>query len=157
MSARIENVWDIDQYNELIKKDCPVVVKFFADWCGACQVTTTQFGNISRNPDFSHITFASVNVDKNSEISDKEDVRSVPTFLLYNKGRKRGRIVGVEDPEKFEEYMTKKIKSKLPKKQILPETETFWNKAKDLFDRTINRLWSFTEYTLGKIKGLFWR
>ncbi|AFL82962.1 thioredoxin [Belliella baltica DSM 15883] len=82
-------------FNELISGDQPVLVDFFATWCGPCQMmqpilqdTAKQVGD--------KVKIIKVDVDKNQLAASNFQVRGVPTLILFQKGKVLWRQSGVE-------------------------------------------------------------
>lgn len=89
------NSSDILEVNEsglkkYLNEDKPVLVDFFADWCGPCKIMKPIVEEMSASrPD---VKFVEVDVDKETKIADSFSISSIPTFLLF----KKGKVVGME-------------------------------------------------------------
>ncbi|KAB8228970.1 hypothetical protein ETB97_001967 [Aspergillus alliaceus] len=71
----------------------PVVVDFFATWCGPCKAVAPVVGKFSET--FTDVRFLQVDVDKNPQIAKELNVRAMPTFVLFKDGKPAGQpIVG---------------------------------------------------------------
>ncbi|KAE8351960.1 thioredoxin-like protein [Aspergillus coremiiformis] len=71
----------------------PVVVDFFATWCGPCKAVAPVVGKFSET--FTSVRFLQVDVDKNPQIAKELSVRAMPTFVLFKDGKPLGQpIVG---------------------------------------------------------------
>ena len=82
------------QFDEIIKKGKPVIVDFWADWCGPCVMMSPKFHDLAAaNPG---LIFLSVNVDDVGDVSDKCKVEALPTFAIFNAGAEieSDRVVG---------------------------------------------------------------
>lgn len=91
----------IEQYQKLIDGNKPVVLKFSAEWCGACQSIKQQFNEASNEQAARGIAFANVNIDKFQALSKNNDIVGVPTFLYVEKSAVKNKEVGVKNPETF--------------------------------------------------------
>jgi thioredoxin 1 len=74
--------------------DQPIVVDFWAEWCGPCKMIAPILGEIAvEQPG---ITVAKLNVDENPEIAMRFNVMSIPTLLVFQKGEVAKRLVGAK-------------------------------------------------------------
>ncbi|MEP3207551.1 MAG: thioredoxin [Maribacter sp.] len=81
-------------FNNIITSDTPVLVDFFADWCGPCKVLTPVLRQV-KDELGEEVTIVKIDVDKNPSIASKFDVRGVPTLLLFKSGKQLWRQSGV--------------------------------------------------------------
>lgn len=70
---------------EVLKADQPVLVDFFATWCGPCQMVGPIFEQLSE--EVPNVKFVKVNVDEETDIARQYRVTSIPTFVLIKKGQ----------------------------------------------------------------------
>ena len=79
--------------DEVLKSELPVVVDFWAEWCGPCVSLGPIFEETAK--DYSGKTvFAKVNVDEENELAGKYEVKGIPCIIIFSKGREIGRITG---------------------------------------------------------------
>lgn len=93
----------------VIKADKPVLVDFFADWCGPCRMVTPVIEEIASTYD-GKLVVGKVDVDANSNIAEKYGVMSIPTVVLFDGGKEVGRQVGSSGKEIYEEMVKKVLK-----------------------------------------------
>jgi len=84
----------MSKFSELIQKDQPVLVDFFAEWCGPCKTMSPVLKEV-KDALGETVTILKINVDSNQELSNKYQVRGVPTFILFKNGNQVWRQSGV--------------------------------------------------------------
>ena len=83
-----------DNFNELRAADKPVLVDFYADWCGPCRMVAPIIAEIAEeNPD---IMVAKVNVDDQPELASEFGVFSIPTLVVLNNGAVASKSAGAK-------------------------------------------------------------
>ena len=88
----------------VLKSSKPIVVDFWAEWCGPCK----QIGPILDELDTElseQLTIAKFNIDDNPEVPGKYNVRAIPTLLLFNNGKVLATKMGVEPKNKLIEWV----------------------------------------------------
>ncbi len=75
--------------------DTPVVVDFWAEWCGPCKMIAPILGEIA-DEQAGHLTVAKLNVDENPDIAMRFNVMSIPTLIVFHKGEPAKRLVGAK-------------------------------------------------------------
>ncbi|THH30245.1 hypothetical protein EUX98_g3959 [Antrodiella citrinella] len=81
-----------EQFTKLINGDKPIVIDFWATWCGPCRVISPVFEKLAAN--FPDLGFYKVDVDAQSQISEEVGIRAMPTFAVFKNGQKVKDLVG---------------------------------------------------------------
>jgi thioredoxin len=88
----------------LERSTLPLVVDFWAPWCGPCRSAMPTFALLAREM-ASQATFVTVNVDQNPALAGRYDVRSIPTVLVFSGGQLVGRVVGAQSVEQLRQLV----------------------------------------------------
>lgn len=88
-------------FNEIINQDKPVLVDFYADWCGPCKMQAPILDDVKQRVKDS-ATIIKIDVDKNPNVATAYQVRGVPTLILFKKGEVRWRQSGVTQANDLE-------------------------------------------------------
>jgi len=96
---------DIDSktwQEEVIKSNIPVVVDFWAEWCGPCKNMLVLLEEIEKKYD--NIKIVKVDIEKDQILAAEHGLKSIPTVLVFNNGKISGKVVGVNSKTKQELY-----------------------------------------------------
>ena len=95
MSEKIETLTDAT-FDENVKgSDVPVLVDFWAEWCGPCKMITPVLEEIA-DEQAGKVRIAKLNIDDNLDVTRRFDVMSIPTLILFKDGEPQARLVGAK-------------------------------------------------------------
>lgn len=102
------NITDESFDKEVLNSDLPVVVDFWAEWCGPCKMLAPIIEEISKELD-GKVKIFKMNIDENPEIPSKYGIRSIPTIMLFKNGKQVDTIIGVKQKIFLLEWINKHI------------------------------------------------
>lgn len=108
MSDKVNSVNESTFEQEVINSDKPVLVDFWAAWCGPCRMVSPIIDQLADEYD-GKIKVAKVNVDENPRLASEFDIMSIPSVFLFKNGKKVDGLVGVRPKQMFESMINKNI------------------------------------------------
>jgi thioredoxin 1 len=87
-------------FNQIISSSTPVLVDFYADWCGPCKLQTPILKEVSRKLG-EKVRIIKIDVDKNQTTAQRYQIRSIPTIILFKNGQPVWRQSGVADQQQL--------------------------------------------------------
>ncbi|MCD8220659.1 MAG: thioredoxin [Clostridiales bacterium] len=101
----MEKIFTTENFKkEVLQSAKPVLVDFYADWCGPCKMMAPVVAEIAEKY-ADTVTVGKLNIDENMDIAQNYRVMSIPTLILYKGGEPAGRMVGLQDMEEVEELL----------------------------------------------------
>lgn len=90
--------------SEVLKSDKPVLVDFFATWCGPCKMVSPLLEQVAEEME-DKIKIVKLDIDQNPELASKYGVMSIPTFVMFMHGIEVAKNVGAMPKEKIEAFI----------------------------------------------------
>ena len=103
----VSKVSDSDFESEVLKSTKPVVVDFWAEWCGPCRMIAPALEEIAGAND--KVKIVKLNVDENPRTAEKYGIMSIPTLMLFKNGELASRQVGAAPKQKLEQWITSAV------------------------------------------------
>ena len=100
MTGKLPDVTDANFQAEVLESDQPVLVDFWAPWCGPCRVVHPILEEMAAERD--DVRIVSLNVDDNQQSAARYEVLSIPTLILFRDGAEAKRVVGALPKKRLE-------------------------------------------------------
>jgi thioredoxin 1 len=108
MSNGITKVSDASFEEEVLKADAPVLVDYWAEWCGPCKMIAPVLEEIAREY-AGKIKVAKLNIDENTQTPRKYGIRGIPTLMLFKNGNVEAQKVGALSKSQLTEFLDSNI------------------------------------------------
>lgn len=89
---------------EVLKSDKPVLIDFYADWCGPCRMMSPIIDEIAEEMS-GEVKIGKINVDENQDLAMEYGVMSIPTIVILENGKVKKTFVGVRDKNEIKEAL----------------------------------------------------
>lgn len=90
--------------NDVMKSNTPVLVDFWAEWCGPCRMVSPIIEKLGESMS-DKIKIVKLNVDENQELALNYGIRSIPSLLIFRDGKEIARTVGVATEQSYEKFV----------------------------------------------------
>lgn len=100
MTGKLPDVTDATFQSEVLDSDSPVLVDFWAPWCGPCRVIHPILEEMDAERE--DIRIVSLNTDENQETAARYEVLSIPTLILFRGGQEAKRVIGAMPKRRLE-------------------------------------------------------
>jgi thioredoxin 1 len=101
----VGKVSDADFDSEVLKSASPVVVDFWAEWCGPCRQIAPALEEIAGSLG-EKVKIVKLNVDENPRTAQKYGIMSIPTLMIFKNGEMASRQIGAAPRQKLEQWIT---------------------------------------------------
>jgi len=99
-----KKITDASWENDVLKSDTPVLVDFWAEWCGPCRMIGPALEEISDELG-GKVTIAKINIDENPDAPGRYGVRGIPTMLLFKGGQPVAQKVGAAPRSQIQQWL----------------------------------------------------
>ena len=106
--SKIVDITSDNFHKEVIESDVPVVVDFWAPWCGPCRMVAPVLEDVSQKMN-SKIKFVKLNTDENQKTAMDYGIMAIPSLLIFKDGKEIDRVVGFIPQEQLETNLQKII------------------------------------------------
>jgi len=107
-SDKIVTVGTDNFQDQVLGSETPVLVDFWAEWCGPCKMVAPTLDQLADEKDGS-LRIAKLNVDHNQELAVQFQVSSIPTFILFKDGKVADRMMGAMPKNAFEQFLDRNL------------------------------------------------
>jgi len=104
----IQQISDATFEEDVVKARRPVLIDFWAEWCGPCKAIAPMLNELAEEYR-DKVTIVKLNVDENPKISQRFNVRSIPTLILFKNGQVEGQKVGAPRKSDLVAFLDSKL------------------------------------------------
>lgn len=97
----ISHATDLSFKDDVLNSDMPVLVDFWATWCGPCKMLAPVVEEVANNLE-GKVKVVKLDVDENPTVAGQFGISSIPTMILFNQGEPVGKLVGFRPAEQIE-------------------------------------------------------
>lgn len=105
MSENIKHITDSSFESDVLKSDKPVLVDFWAEWCGPCRMIAPALEEIAGALG-DKVKIVKLNVDENPKVAAQYGIMSIPTLMMFKNGEIASRQVGAAPKQKLQQWIS---------------------------------------------------
>jgi thioredoxin len=103
VAGNLTEVTDNNFQAEVLESDTPVLVDFWAPWCGPCRIIAPSLEEL--NDEIDNLRVVKLNVDENQQTAAQYDVMSIPTLIIFKNGQPAKKIIGAMPKKRLEQEL----------------------------------------------------
>ncbi len=103
MAGNLTEVTDNNFQAEVLESETPVLVDFWAPWCGPCRIIAPSLEEL--NDEIDNLRVVKLNVDENQQTAAQYDVMSIPTLIVFKNGQPAKKIIGAMPKKRLEQEL----------------------------------------------------
>ena len=108
MSDSIKNISDASFDSDVLNSDVPVLVDYWAEWCGPCKMIAPLLEDAARQYE-GRVIIAKLNVDENPDTAAKFGIRGIPTLMLFKDGKAAATKVGAMSKSQLTAFLDESL------------------------------------------------
>ena len=103
MAGNLPEVTDTNFQAEVLESETPVLVDFWAPWCGPCRIIAPSLEEL--NDEIDNFRVVKLNVDENQQTAAQYDVMSIPTLIVFKNGQPAKKIIGAMPKKRLQQEL----------------------------------------------------